>query len=214
MKIQHLVLDNDVHKALKARKKQVGITVKEIGNSALRAALLVPTKQELIAQKLVETGKITREEYDRAVAAATRSLKSGRAAARQPIVPPLDGTTVTVGSWKGAMIHRDPQGMYVLFAHEAADGKKTPSTLHDHSEAQSWAVVLQGKVRWRIGAEERVCGPGEPVLIPPGVLHNSAPLTRNTVMLMLMSPPESQSRDTLGAPKKASRARASRGGAR
>lgn len=199
MKIQHLVLDDDVHKALKARKKRFGITVKEFGNSALRAALRIPTRQELIVEKLVESGKITRQDYEQAVAAATRDLKAGRT--NEAITPPPDGTSITVGSWRGQTIHLDPDGRYTLFFHRAGDGKKTLSTPHEHSEAHSWALVLQGKVLWRIGGEERVLRPGEAVHIPPGVPHNSAPLTRSTTMLMLMSPPEAMPRDALGGPE-------------
>ena len=199
MKIQHLVLDDDVHKALKSRKVTANMTVREIGNSALRSALHVPTREELVIQQLVETGKISRKDYDKAAAAANRDLKSGRAAASEPVVSPPDGTTITVGSWQGKTIHLDPDGLFALFSHQANDGKKTSSSLHEHSEAHSWAFVIKGKVRVRIGAEEHVLGPGQAVHIPPGVPHNTTPLTSRSVMLMLMSPPEPKPRHRLKA---------------
>ncbi|MEW6217440.1 MAG: cupin domain-containing protein [Candidatus Bipolaricaulota bacterium] len=215
MKIQHLVLDNDVHKALKARKKKVGVTVKEIGNSALRAALLVPTRQELIVEKLVETGKITRKDYDQAAAAANRALKSAYTKTGEEVTPPPDGSPMTIGSWQGKMIHLSSDGVFHMFVHRARDGKKTSSSMHQHSEAHSWTLVVQGKVLCRIGKEERILGASEAVHIPPEVPHNSAPLTRNTVMLTLMSPPEQSTRDALGAPKaKKPRTRRIKGGGR
>lgn len=72
VKIQYLVLDDDAHKPLKARKKSLGLTVKEIGNSALRTALAVPTKKQLIVAKLAVTGKTTREDYAQAMAVAEK----------------------------------------------------------------------------------------------------------------------------------------------
>lgn len=197
MRIQHLVLDHDVHKALKARKVKANMTVREIGNSALRAALRVPTREELVIEKLVEAGKISRKDFDKAAAAANRDLASGRAASSEAVIPPPDGKTITVGSWNGKTIHLDPDGLFALFAHQANDGKKTPSSLHDHSETHSWAFVMKGKVRIRVGTEERDLGPGQAVHIPPGVPHNTTPLTSRSVMLMLMSPPEPKPRHKL-----------------
>ena len=191
MTIQHLVLDDDVHKALKGRKAKANMTVREIGNSALRAALRVPTREELVVEKLVEAGKISRKDYDKAAAAANRDLASGRAAASEAVAPPPDGTTITVGSWQGRTVHLDADGLFTVFDHRANDGNKTPSSLHDHSEAHSWAFVMRGKVRICVGTEEHILGPGEAVHIPPGVQHNTTPLTSRSgmLMLMLMSPP-------------------------
>ena len=197
MRIQHLVLDDDVHKALKARTVTASMTVRQIGNSALRAALRVPTREELVVEKLVEAGKISRKDYDKAAAAANRDLRSGRAAASEAVVPPPDGTTITVGSWQGKTLHLDADRLFALFAHRANDGKKTSSSLHEHSEAHSWAFVIKGKVRVVIGTEEHVIGPGQAAHIPPGVPHTTAPLTASSVMLMLMSPPEPKARSML-----------------
>lgn len=100
MRIQHLVLDDDVHKALKARKKKVGITVKEIGNSALRAALSIPTKEELVVEKLVTTGKITRKEYVEAVRSAERELRSGYKRLSEVVASRPEGAVVEGGKLK------------------------------------------------------------------------------------------------------------------
>ena len=36
---KHLVLDEDVHRALRRKKSETGITVKDLGNCALRSVL-------------------------------------------------------------------------------------------------------------------------------------------------------------------------------
>lgn len=99
MKVQHLVLDEDVHRALKAWKQKTGVTVKEIGNSALRAALAIPTKEELLVEKLVASGKITREEYERALAKAEKEARALQKKALGVAVPGRAPRTWTIGGW-------------------------------------------------------------------------------------------------------------------
>ncbi len=190
MKIQHLVLDDDVHKALKARKKKVGITVKEIGNSALRAALAIPTKEELIVEKLVETGKLSHEDYARAVSEAEAHVRAAQRKAIEAFRPVPGSKTVSVGSWTVREIFRSEDDSFAVFEHCARDEKKVTPPMHYHLESHVWAVVLQGKVLARTEKEERVLGPYEWTHYPPGVAHCSAPLTRDTCVLGIVSPPE------------------------
>lgn len=43
---------------------------------------------------------------------------------------------------------------------------------HSHPNEQV-IVVLKGRMRFHLGGEERVVGPGEVVLIPPGIEHGT-----------------------------------------
>jgi mannose-6-phosphate isomerase-like protein (cupin superfamily) len=188
MKIQHLVLDDDVHKALKARKKKIGVTVKEIGNSALRAALAMPTMEELIVEKLVETGKISRKDYDQAVAAADKAIKTASKKAAEAIIRDASRPTQTLGSWEGREVYRSPDGELQVFDHWARDAKKTPSPEIVHEESHAWSIVVSGKVHVRIGDEEATLGPNEAVPVPPGTPVVSTPLTKSARLLLVLAP--------------------------
>jgi len=190
VKIQHLVLDDDVHKALKGRKERIGVTVKEIGNSAIRAALSMPTMEDLIVEKLVETGKITRKDYDQAVTAAEAHVRAAQRKAIEAFRPRPGSKAVTVGSWVVRELSCSDDGSFCIFEHRARDAKKVAPPMHYHVESHVWAVVLHGKVLARTEAGDRVVGLHEWTYYPPGVAHCSAPLTRHAYVLGIVSPPE------------------------
>ena len=129
MKIQHLVLDEDTHNALTTRKKKTGVTVKEIGNSALRAALLIPTKEELIVEKLVETGKVTNNDYAQAVSAAEAHIREAQRKAIEAFRPTPGSKSVTVGSWVVHEVFCCEDDLYGVFVHHARDTKKVAPPL-------------------------------------------------------------------------------------
>ncbi len=188
MKIQHLVLDDDVHRALKAWKQKTGVTVKEIGNSALRAALSVPTKEELLVEKLVAMGKITREDYERAVAEAEKEAKAIRKKALEAAVPGRAPKTWKMGSWTIEELYRSPdRGLQVLeLRPRNAKKESTPLVVHDETHAH--AVVLEGKVQMEIDGRLQEFGPGEQIDVPPGTPHAVAPLTRNARLVVIATP--------------------------
>lgn len=188
MKIQHLVLDEDVHKALKTRKKKSGVTVKEFGNSALRAALDIPTKEELIAQKLVETGKITHSDYSQATAAADKALKEAHRRAAEAVTRHAARGTMTVGSWEGRELYRSPDQQVQVFDHWARDTEKTPTPEIVHDDNDVWAIVVSGKVRIQVEGELKTLGPRDMIHIGPGTPHVSTPLTGTTRAILVLMP--------------------------
>ncbi len=188
VKIQHLVLDDDVHKALKARKKTIGITVKEIGNSALRAALSMPTLEELIVEKLVETGKITRNDYDQAVTAADKAIKTAHKKAAEMVAKGREGQTRIVGSWEGREIYRRPDGELQVFDQWAHDAKKVATPMLVHEKSHVWATVLAGKVHVQFETEDKILGPHDTLHIAPGTPHSTTPLTKSTRALFVFAP--------------------------
>ncbi len=192
MKVQHLVLEDDVHRALRAHKRRTGATVREIGNSALRAALALPTPGKLVAQKLASVGKLSPQDYARAVAEAERELKAILARRAKDSSPP-PGRTRRVGSWEGRLLCTGSDGAYQVFLWWARDGKKIASLLHQHERSHEWRYVLRGRVVGRIGEKTVVLGAYESSYVPPGVSHLSAPLTRDTAMIVVLAPPEGPS---------------------
>ena len=51
---------------------------------------------------------------------------------------------------------------------ELAEGAEVVEHSHPHEQA---GLVLEGKLRFRIGDEEKVAGPGDAFIIPPNVVH-------------------------------------------
>ena len=51
---------------------------------------------------------------------------------------------------------------------ELAPGCRIPEHSHPHEQA---GFVLSGRLRFRIGEEERITGPGDAFLVPPNVVH-------------------------------------------
>jgi quercetin dioxygenase-like cupin family protein len=58
---------------------------------------------------------------------------------------------------------------------------------HQH-EAEQFSIVLQGRMRFVIGAEERVLGPGEVAHIPGGVPHSIESLEEYVQVLDVFAP--------------------------
>jgi quercetin dioxygenase-like cupin family protein len=46
--------------------------------------------------------------------------------------------------------------------------------LHEHPDQDKFYLVLAGAGRFTVGDETRLCGPGEMILAPAGVLHGAA----------------------------------------
>ena len=93
------MLDRDVHLKLRRRKRQTGLTVKEIGNSVLRSMLSRPLLSEVIAEKLVAMCKLSPKEYGGLVAEATREVDKATKQIDSWIQRTTNGTFVS-GSWE------------------------------------------------------------------------------------------------------------------
>ncbi len=187
MKIQHLVLDDDVHKALKARKKATGITVKEIGNSALRAALSLPTLEDLIVDKLVATGKVSRQDYAQAVAEANKEIKTAQKRAAAAVAQ-VAARTWTAGGWEIREVHLSVDGELQVLDLRPRGGARTSTPKLVHKASHAWVTVLVGKVRLGIDGKERICEPQDTVYIPPGAQHVLTPLVRTARVLLVLAP--------------------------
>lgn len=63
----------------------------------------------------------------------------------------------------------------------------TVTTAHDHLHEQM-TIVERGRVRFVLGAEEKVFGPGDVLLLPTGVWHGATMLDEEVVLLDIFSP--------------------------
>jgi len=61
------------------------------------------------------------------------------------------------------------------------------TTAHQHVHEQM-TIVEQGRVRFVVGAEERVFGPGDVLLLPGGFWHGATMLDEEVVLIDIFSP--------------------------
>lgn len=73
----------------------------------------------------------------------------------------------------------------MLCMHEAFPNLKCSP--HQH-EAEQFSIVLKGRMRFVIGSEERVLGPGEVAHIPSGVAHSIESLEEYVQVLDVFAP--------------------------
>ncbi len=73
----------------------------------------------------------------------------------------------------------------MLCLHEAFPHLKCSP--HQH-EAEQVSIVLSGRMRFTVGGEERVLGPGEVAYVPGGVLHSIESLDEYVEVLDVFSP--------------------------
>ena len=186
---KHLVLDEDVHRKLKQRKRDTGLTVREIGNSVLRSVLWRQSLSELIGRKLVESGALSAEEYTRIREAALNEAANELYTTEKAIELTEKGTVIT-GSWEAQEGFCLREGLYQIMEAWARDGRAQPMPPHQHS-GDEYFIVLNGRIRATVEEKETevIKAPGC-FRVPAGAVHSIAPLTRDTRAVIVLSPPE------------------------
>ena len=66
-----------------------------------------------------------------------------------------------------------------------APGTPTPPHSHHHEQV---TIVERGRVRFTLGSEERIFGPGDVILLPGGIWHGATMLEEEVVLLDIFSP--------------------------
>lgn len=69
---------------------------------------------------------------------------------------------------------------------EMEQGARVPEHSHPHEQA---GLMLAGKLRFRIGGEERVLAPGDAFLVPPDMVHSGEVIEGPARVLDIFSPP-------------------------
>ena len=185
---KHLVLDEDVHRALRKRKAETGLNVKVIGNCALRSALEGPLLCEAIGKLLVESGKVTEAEFAEIHDAAMHEI-CGEARRVGSLVRPTDHDTLTTGSWEIRELVLDEQENYQVVEAWVKDRRLRPITLHRH-EGDEYLVLLSGAIMATIDLETVIVKAPDNLLIPGGAFHSVTPLAKETRLVGVLSPPE------------------------
>ena len=69
---------------------------------------------------------------------------------------------------------------------DMAEGCVVPDHSHPHEQA---GLVLAGKFRFRIGAEEKIAASGDAFIVPPNVVHGGEVVEGPVRLLDIFSPP-------------------------
>jgi mannose-6-phosphate isomerase-like protein (cupin superfamily) len=68
----------------------------------------------------------------------------------------------------------DTDGELLAIDLELPAGRRVPGGLHIHPLQEERFEVVEGTMRFRMGGEQVVAGPGQVVVVPPGVKHDFA----------------------------------------
>jgi quercetin dioxygenase-like cupin family protein len=81
---------------------------------------------------------------------------------------------------------RTPHGRHVMLSLVEIDtGWTVPTHHHPHEQA---GLVLEGRMRFTIGPESRVLGPGQSYIVPPDVPHSAEAVDGPVRALDIFSP--------------------------
>lgn|GEM_PF-1578019 len=185
---KHLVLDEDVHRALRKKKTETGITVKDLGNCALRSAFERPLLAEAIGEKLVANGILSEEQFDTLRREALQQICT-TAADVSSIVRSTNHSTFTAGSWEIEELAIDSKGTYQVLSAWVRDHRMRPMKIHKHAGVE-FVDFLEGAALVTIDLDSRVITAPDTVTIPPNAVHSMTPLDRKTRLVAVISPPE------------------------
>lgn len=184
---KHLVLDEDVHVALKKKKGETGVNVKDLGNSVLRSVLERPLLTEAIGRRIVSSGLLSVEEFSELRRDALRDITTPVSKAASVFQPTAHNTFVA-GSWEMRELALDAENQFQVFSMWTRDLRFKPIPLHTHDGAEYW-MILSGAMIVTIDAESQVLKAPDCKVIPSGASHSSAPLTQDTRLIVVLSPP-------------------------
>jgi quercetin dioxygenase-like cupin family protein len=96
----------------------------------------------------------------------------------QVLENPLSGERITFRKTAA-----DTDGELLAIDLELAPGGRVPAGLHIHPEQEERFDVARGRMRFRIRREKLFAGPGEAVVVPPGVPHDFANASDQTALV-------------------------------
>lgn len=185
---KHLVLDDDVHRALAKRKGDTGLHIRDIGNCLLRTILGERAVADVLRDKLIQSRILTDAQYEHLEREAISELRTEVRDVRSLLRH--DGAeTLATGSWQMAEVHRSSEGLYQIVYGHAKDAKRRAFPPHMH-EGDEFLIALRGSVLASIAHRAEILVSPEAVWIPKQTVHSTAPLSADTVVVAILSPPD------------------------
>jgi len=183
---KHLVLDEDIHEALSDRREMTGLPISQIGNAILRAHIGSTSLEQLLRERLIESGQITAEEYEQVLEDVERRLREEYRPGAAPIERVAPGQFIA-GSWEIVNLLECPTGAFQLLEVWARDALQHPMTQHAH-EADEYIISLAGRCLVAIGGIPFTMTKGCVLQIPSGAPHSSTPMDSECHLLVIVAP--------------------------
>lgn len=183
---KHLVLDDDVHEILKQRKELTGSSIKEIGNSALRTVIENVFLGDIVSRILVESGKLSEQEYNRVLEQAAVELRRSHDTVGVPVEKTIRGTLVS-GSLETRQLFRRSDGAFQVLECWTRDSRSLPMQAHRHS-ADEFFIALHGRTIITMSGTPYTLQPLSMLQVPSGVVHSVKPLNADCHMLAILVP--------------------------
>ena len=185
-KQKHLVLDNDVHEILKERKELTGSSIKEIGNSVLRTSIESVFLGDIVGRILAKKGKVSEDDYSRALEEASAELRQSQTNIRVPVEPTSKGTLIA-GSLETRQLFRRSDGAFQILECWTRDSLKLPMQAHRHA-ADEFFIVLHGRIIITMSGTPYTLGSLNMLQVPADVIHSVKPLDPDCHFLAVLSP--------------------------
>ena len=183
---KHLVLDDDVHEILKQRKELTGSSIREIGNSVLRTSVESVFLGDIVGRILVKEGKVSEDDYSRALNQASTELRRSQTNLRVPVETSSKGTLVA-GSLETRQIFRRSDGAFQVLESWTRDSRQLPMQPHRHA-ADEFFIVLQGRIVITMNGIPYTLDALNMLQVPAGVVHSVKPLDADCHFLEVLSP--------------------------
>lgn len=183
---KHLVLDDDVYGALLGRKDLTGRPISRIGNSILRAHIAAAHLEDLIGKELVETGRISQDEYREVLHQALTELRRSFQPGRAPVEVSADGRMVS-GSWEIENRFRSEDGSFQILECWARDSLQQPMGQHTH-DADEYLIALNGSTLFVMSGLPFTLVKGNVLQVPARAEHSAVPLDSDCHLLAVTVP--------------------------
>lgn len=183
---KHLVLDDDVYEALVGRKDMTGFPIGRIGNTILRGHIAAVLLEDLVGQKLIEEGLISRDEYREVLHQASAELRGSSPLGRVPVEIAANGGMVS-GSWGISSVFSSPDGSFQILECWARDSLQQPMRQHSH-EADEYFIALSGRALFVMSGLPFTLVPRNILQIPAGAAHSAVPLNAECHLIGITVP--------------------------
>lgn len=183
---KHLVLDDDVHEILKERKELTGSSIKDIGNSVLRASMESVFLGDIVARVLIDKGLVSAEDLELALQEAAAKLQANHATLKVPIETTKKGTLIS-GSLETRQLFRRSDGAFQVLESWTRDSRGLPMEAHRH-DADEFFIVLQGRILVTMAGVPHTMRPLNILQVPSNIVHSVKPIGADCHLLVVLVP--------------------------
>jgi len=142
---------------------------------------------EVIGRRIISSGLLNADEFAELRRDALREITTPISDAGS-VFQPTENNTFVSGSWEMKEIACDAEREFQIFSMWARDLRFKSIPLHTH-EGIEFFLILSGAIMVTIDADSHVIRAPGCQIVPRGASHSSSPLTHDTMLLVILTPP-------------------------